>query len=162
MIYSDSALTEKTAILKSTFDKSEPFIIDADAGLSRTRYAREAAGLAYDSAETFNALLPDYHDRYSLKSINEVDFYPFLTPEEQYTYWFKSIPAIHYTFCPEKTYLDLHRIIKDKNHVILTTNTSGKFFNSSFNTNKIYFAGKNWPSFNSRTSCNDELYNNII
>jgi hypothetical protein len=64
LIYSDTTLTEKIAILKTALDKAEALIIGAGSGLSRTRYAREAAGLDYDNADTFNALFPGYHDRY--------------------------------------------------------------------------------------------------
>ncbi|MDR1173931.1 MAG: hypothetical protein LBK83_00495 [Treponema sp.] len=68
-------------------NRADVIIIGAGAGLSRARYAREAAGLAYDNADTFNALFPGYHGRYGLKTISEADFYPFPTAEEQYT-WF--------------------------------------------------------------------------
>jgi hypothetical protein len=158
----DTAWTEKTTIFKTAIDKAEAFIIGAGADLSRTRYAREAAGLAYDNTDTFNTLLRGYYDRYGLKTITEADFYPFPSPEEQHAYWFKSISTMRYDFPSGKPYPDLHRIIKDKNHVILTTNTDGQFFKSGFDTDKICFIRKNWLSFNSRTSCNDELYHNII
>jgi NAD-dependent SIR2 family protein deacetylase len=95
MIYFDTTLTEKTAVLKIAIDKAEALIIGTGAGLSA------AAGLAYDNADTFNALFPGYQDRYGLKTISEADFYPFPTPEEQYAYWFKSISAIRYAFPPE-------------------------------------------------------------
>ncbi|MDR2632265.1 MAG: hypothetical protein LBC51_01400 [Treponema sp.] len=78
MIYSNTTLAEKTAILKTTIAEVEAIIIGA--GLS------SAAGLAYDNADTFNALFPGYHDRYGLKTISEADFYHFPTPEEQYAY----------------------------------------------------------------------------
>jgi hypothetical protein len=73
MVYSDAALPKKVEILKSALDKAEALIIGAGAGLSRTRYAREAAGLPYDNADTFNTLFPGYHDRYGLKNIDEID-----------------------------------------------------------------------------------------
>jgi NAD-dependent SIR2 family protein deacetylase len=154
MIYSNTTLTKKTAVLKAALDKTEALIIGAGVGLST------AAGLAYDNADTFNALLPGYHDRYGLKTINEADFYQFPTPEEQYTYWLKSIAAIRYNFPPGKPYLDLHRIIKDKNHVILTTNTDGQFFKSGFDTDKICFPQGDLSYFQCSKPCNDELYPN--
>jgi hypothetical protein len=54
MVYSNIPMLKKTEILKTAIDKSEAIIIGAGAGLSRARYAREAAGLAYDNADTFN------------------------------------------------------------------------------------------------------------
>jgi NAD-dependent SIR2 family protein deacetylase len=142
---------EKTKI---ALDKSEALIFGAGSGLS------SAAGLDYDSADTFNALFPGYHDRYGLQSINEVDFYSFPTPEEQYAYWLRSIAAIRYGFPPGRPYLDLHRIIKDKNHVILTTNTDGQFFKSGFDTDKICFPQGDLSYFQCSKPCTDELYPN--
>jgi NAD-dependent SIR2 family protein deacetylase len=154
MVYSDTPLTQKVDILKTALDKAEALIIGAGAGLSA------AAGLAYDNADTFNALFPGYHDRYNLQSINEADFYQFPTPEEQYAYWLRSISAIRYNYPPGKPYLDLHRIIKDKNHVILTTNTDGQFFKSGFDTEKICFPQGDLSYFQCSKPCTDELYPN--
>jgi NAD-dependent SIR2 family protein deacetylase len=148
MIYSDTTLTEKTAVFKTALDKTEALIIGAGAGLS------SAAGLAYDNADTdtFNTLFPGYHGRYGLKTISEADFYQFSTPEEQYAYWLRSISAIRYNFPSGKPYLDLYRIIKDKNYVILTTNTDGLFLRSYFHAIKICFP-KNDPGFLSIFIC---------
>jgi NAD-dependent SIR2 family protein deacetylase len=143
-----------TAAIKSSIEKSEALIIGAGAGLSA------AAGLACDNAKTFNALFPGYHDRYGLKTINEADFYRFPAPEEQYAYWFRYISAIRYNHPPGKPYLDLYRITKDKNHVILTTNTDGQFFKSGFDTEKICFPQGDLSFFQCSKPCNDELYPN--
>jgi hypothetical protein len=59
-------------IIKTAFGKTKALIIGAGSGLSRTRCAREAAGLPYDNADTFNTLFPGYHDRYGLKTISEI------------------------------------------------------------------------------------------
>jgi NAD-dependent SIR2 family protein deacetylase len=154
MVYSDTDLTKKIGILKNSLEKAEAIIIGAGSGLS------SAAGLAYDNAGAFNTLFPGYHDRYGLKTISEADFYPFPTPEEQYAYWVKSIAAIRYDFPPGKPYLDLHRIVKDKNHVILTTNTDGQFSKSDFDTGKICFPQGDLSFFQCSTPCTDERYPN--
>jgi NAD-dependent SIR2 family protein deacetylase len=154
MVYTDTSLTAKTAILKTALDKAEALIIGAGAGLS------SAAGLAYDNADTFNALFPGYHDRYGHKTINDANFYQFPTPEEQYAYWIRYISAIRYDFPPGKPYRDLYRIIKDKYHVILTTNTDGQFFKSGFDPEKIRFPQGDLSYFQCSKPCNDELYPN--
>jgi NAD-dependent SIR2 family protein deacetylase len=154
MVYSDTTLTEKTAVIKTALDNAEAIIIGVGAGLSA------AAGLAYDNTDTFNALFPDYHDRYSLKTISEADFYNFSTPEEQYAYWVRNIAAIRYDYPPGKPYLDLCCIIRDKNHVILTTNTDGQFFKSGFDTGKICFPQGDLSFFQCSKPCTDELYLN--
>jgi NAD-dependent SIR2 family protein deacetylase len=154
MVYSNTDFTKKIDILKNSLDKAEALIIGAGSGLS------SAAGLAYDNADTFNTLFPGYHDRYGIKTISEADFYPFPTPEEQYAYWVKSIAAIRYDFPPGKPYLDLHRIVKGKNHVILTTNTDGQFLKSGFDLEKICFPQGDLAYFQCSTPCSDERYPN--
>ena len=154
MVYCNIDLTQKTEILKTALDKTEALIIGAGAGLS------SAAGLDYDNADTFNAIFPGYHDRYGMRSINEADFYQFPTQEEQYAWWVRNISVIRYDCPPGKPYLDLHRIVKDKNHVILTTNTDGQFFKSGFDTEKICFPQGDLSYFQCSTPCTDELYPN--
>ncbi|MDR3173118.1 MAG: Sir2 silent information regulator family NAD-dependent deacetylase, partial [Treponema sp.] len=154
MIYPDSNIAESLNLLKASLGKTEALIIGAGAGLSA------AAGLPYDNADIFNALFPGYHGRYGLKNIDEADFYPFPTPEEQYAYWVRHISAIRYNYPPGKPYLDLHRIVKDKNHVILTTNIDGQFFKSGFDTEKICFPQGDLSFFQCSTPCTDELYPN--
>ncbi|MDR1324967.1 MAG: hypothetical protein LBK00_02905 [Treponema sp.] len=146
--------TEIYQKIKTALDKTEAIIIGAGAGLSA------AAGLAYDNTDTFNTLFPGYHDRYGLKTINEADFYRFPTPEEQYAYWVKSIAAIRYGYPPGKPYLDLYRIVKDKNHVILTTNTDGQFIKSGFDPEKICFPQGDLSFFQCSIPCTDERYSN--
>jgi NAD-dependent SIR2 family protein deacetylase len=154
MVYSDTGLAKKVDILKTALDKTEALFIGSGAGLSA------AAGLAYNNADTFNTLFPGYNDRYGLKTINEADFYQFPTPEEQYAYWVKSIAAIRYDFPPGKPYLNLHHIIKDKNYIILTTNTDGQFLKSGFDLNKICFPQGDLSYFQCSKPCNDERYPN--
>jgi NAD-dependent SIR2 family protein deacetylase len=154
MIHHDGDVAENTKILKTAIEKAEALIIGAGAGLSAT------AGLDYDDAVTFNTLFPGYHDRYGLKTINEADFYQFPTPEEHYAYWARHICAIRYNFPAGKPYLDLHRIIKDKNYVILTTNTDGQFFKSGFDPDKICSPQGDLAFFQCSKPCSDELYSN--
>jgi NAD-dependent SIR2 family protein deacetylase len=65
LIYSNTTLAKKAAIIKTALDKSEAFIIGTGASLSA------AAGLTYGNADTFNTLFSGCHDRYDLKTIND-------------------------------------------------------------------------------------------
>jgi NAD-dependent SIR2 family protein deacetylase len=105
-----------------------------------------------------NTLFPGCQNRYGLNSINEADFYQFPTPAEQYAWWVRNIAATRYDYPPGKPYLDLRRIIKDKNHIILTTNTDGQFLNSGFDTEKICFPQGDLAFFQCSTPCSDEYY----
>jgi hypothetical protein len=135
----------KVNILKAALDKIEALVIGTGDDLS------VAVGLAYDNADTFNALFHGCHDRYGLKTISEADFYQFPAPEEQYAYWPKYIAVIRYDFLPGKPYNDLCRIIKVKNHVIITANTDWQFFDSGLDTGKICFPQLDLPFSNDQS-----------
>jgi NAD-dependent SIR2 family protein deacetylase len=115
MAYPEINLDLQTAILKTTLNKADLTIIGAGSGLST------ATGLLYDDFDTFNTWFPGYYEHYDLRSINEVAFYQFPTPEEQYAWWARFISAIRYRYPPGKPYLNLHRIIKNKNYSVIIT-----------------------------------------
>jgi NAD-dependent SIR2 family protein deacetylase len=154
MINTDASITEKTAVIKTALDQAEAVIIGAGSGLSN------AAGLRYDDAGFFNTTFPGYHDRYGLQTTSKADFYPFPTPEEQYAYWVRHISVIRYQYPPGTPYLDLYRIIKDKNHFILTINTDGQFLKSGFNPEKICSPQGDLAFFQCSKPCNDTIYPN--
>jgi hypothetical protein len=153
----DATWVEKTTILKTTFEKTEALIISVDISFARKRYKREAARLANDNADTFNAFFPTCYDRYGLQSINEVDFYSFSTTEGEYDNWFESISTIRNTFPLGKPYRDLCCIVKKRNCATFTTNTDGQLFKFDFDEDKICFPqGESaWSRYS--TLCNSEL-----
>ncbi|GHV14068.1 hypothetical protein FACS189491_09900 [Spirochaetia bacterium] len=149
-----STLTQKKAILKTALKEVDTIIIGAGSGLST------AAELRYDDANFFTATFPGYREHYGLRTINEADFYPFPTPEEQYAYWARLISAIRYNYPAGKPYLDLHNIIRDKTYFILTTNTDGQFQKVGFPPEKICTPQGDLAFFQCSKPCTDELYPN--
>ena len=154
MLYFDTSLTLQTIVLKTAIDQTEAVIIGAGSGLSN------AAGLRYDDTDFFNATFPGYQDRYGLHTINEADFYQFPTPGEQYAWWTRLISVIRYQYPPGKPYLDLHRIIRYKNHFVLTTNTDGQFQKAGFNPENICTPQGDLAFFQCSKPCNDTIYPN--
>jgi NAD-dependent SIR2 family protein deacetylase len=154
MTYLDTGTTQQTVVLKTALDKAEAVIIGAGSGMSN------AGGLRYDDTGFFNATFPGYQDCYSLRTINEADFYRFPKPEEQYAYWTRLISAIRYNHPPGKPYHDLHCIIKDKNHFILTTNTDGQFQKAGFCPENICTPQGDLAFFQCSKPCNDTIYPN--
>jgi NAD-dependent SIR2 family protein deacetylase len=154
MINTDTGITEKIAAMKTALDKAEAVLIGAGSGLSN------AAGLRYNDTGFFNATFPGYQDRHGLRTINEADFYQFPTAGEQYAYWIRLISAIRYNHPPGTPYLDLYRIIKDKNHFVLTTNTDGQFQKAGFDPENICTPQGDLAFFQCSKSCNDTIYPN--
>ncbi|GHU15741.1 hypothetical protein FACS189450_00910 [Spirochaetia bacterium] len=149
-----STLTQKKAILKTAIGQADAIIIGAGSGLST------GAGIRYDDTGFFNATFPGYHTRYGLRTINEADFYQFPASEDQYAYWTRLISAIRYNHPPGKPYLDLHRIIRDKDYFVLTTNTDGQFQKAVFNLDNICTPQGDLAFFQCSKPCDDAIYPN--
>jgi NAD-dependent SIR2 family protein deacetylase len=144
--------TEICQKIKTSLDKAEALIIGAGAGLSA------ASGLLYDDTDTFNKWFPGYHDRYGLQTINEIMFYHFPTREEYYAFWIRLISTIRYNHPAGKPYLDLHRILHDKEYFILTTNTDGQFLKAGFPPEKLCTPQGDYTYFQCSLPCNTELH----
>jgi NAD-dependent SIR2 family protein deacetylase len=154
VFYSDSNLTSKVTTIKTAIEKADLIIIGVGSGLS------SAAGLLYDDFATFAAWFPGYHEHYGLHNSNEAIFYHFPSFEEYYAFWSRFIFTVRYKYPAGKPYLDLYRIIKDKNHFILTTNTDGQFLKASFNPEKICTPQGDYAFFQCSQPCNNKIYHN--
>ena len=135
-------------------DQSELIIIGAGSGLS------SASGLSFDDAVTFNTLFPSYRKRYGLQTINQALFNKFSIPEEQYAFWTHLIAKVRYDHPVGKPYLDLHRIMENKKHFIITTNTDGQFPKSGFLPDNLCTTQGDLAFFQCSRPCNTEIYHN--
>jgi len=154
MMYSDTVFTTQIDQLKAAIVQAELIIIGAGSGLS------SASGLRYDDFDTFNTLFPNYHERYGIQTINEASFFQFPTQEEQYAFWARFISAIRYNFSTGKPYKDLHKIVRGKPYLVLTTNTDGQFLNSGFSHDKICSPQGDLAYFQCSRPCNNIIYPN--
>jgi NAD-dependent SIR2 family protein deacetylase len=154
MIYSNIRFAEKIAMIKAAIAKADFILIGAGSGLSA------AAGLSYDDFATFAAWFPGYHEHYGLHNSNEAIFYHFPTFKEYYAFWSRFISKVRYKHPTGKTYLDLYRIINDKKHFILTTNTDGQFLKAGFESEKICTPQGDYAFFQCSRPCNNKIYHN--
>jgi NAD-dependent SIR2 family protein deacetylase len=154
MTYSDIHLTEKIDIIKTTIAKAELIIIGAGSGLSA------ATGLSYDDPDTFAAMFPGYNEHYGLHTINETSFFHFPTPEEYYAFWANFISKVRYKYPAGNPYLDLYRIVKNKNYFTLTINTDGQFLKAGFAPRKICTPQGDCAFFQCSRPCNNKIYHN--
>jgi len=150
----DSNLTTQVGQLKAAIEQAKLIIIGAGSGLS------SASGLRYDDFIFFNALFPNYHERYGLQTINEALFFHFPTSEELYAFWARFISGVRYNFPAGKAYKDLYKIVQYKPYFILTTNTDGQFLKSGFNHDKIFSPQGDLAYFQCSRPCNYIIYPN--
>ena len=140
--------------IRTALEEADAILIGAGAGLSA------AAGLLYLDSGTFNRWFPGYHERYGLRCICEAAFFPFPTPEEFYAYWARHISAIRFRHPPGKPYLDLHSVVKGRNHFVLTTNVDGQFVKAGFDPARVCTPQGDYGFFQCAAPCSDDLYPN--
>jgi NAD-dependent SIR2 family protein deacetylase len=154
MIYSNTSLQANTAIIKTALEKADLVVVGAGAGLSTS------AGIRFNDEAVFAAWFPGYRERYALRTINEAYFTPFPTLEEQYAFWSRFISRSRYQHPAGKPYLDLYRILQNKNHFILTTNTDGQFLKAGFSPEIICTPQGDYAFFQCSRPCNNKIYHN--
>lgn len=101
--------------LKNEIKTADAVLIGAGAGLSTS------AGLTY-SGERFMKYFSDFHQKYGINDIYSGGFYPYDTLEEYWAWWSRHIYYNRYDTDAEKVYLDLLKLVEDKNYFVLTTN----------------------------------------
>ena len=128
-------------------------LIGAGAGLSA------AAGLDY-AGEVFRREFREWIDRYGITDLYSSSFYPFKTEEERWAYWAKHIWFARYR--PEATllYRQLHSLVKDKEHFIITTNVDGQFEKAGFAPDRIFATQGDYAFFQPASGSPKELYHN--
>ena len=154
LCHSKMNLSQQIHKLRSAIDQAELIIIGAGSGLS------SASGLSFDDTANFNTLFPSYRESYDLQTINQALFHKFSIPEEQYAFWTHLITKIRYNHPAEKPYLDLHRIMENKKHFIITTNIDGQFLKSGFLPDNLCTPQGALSFFQCSRPCNTEIYHN--
>jgi NAD-dependent SIR2 family protein deacetylase len=141
-------------IVKTAIDRADLILIGAGSGLS------SASGLLYNDFDTFTTWFPGYHEHYGSRSINGASFYQFPSPEEYYAYWSRFISKVRYKHPAGKPYLDLYRILENKDYFVITTNTDGQFLKSDFDPEKICTPQGDYAYFQCSRPCNSKVYRN--
>ncbi|MBR1558434.1 MAG: Sir2 silent information regulator family NAD-dependent deacetylase [Prevotella sp.] len=133
--------------------EADYILIGAGAGLSA------AAGLDY-AGEDFRKEFREWIDRYGITDLYTSSFYPFMTEEERWAYWAKHIWFARYR--PEATmlYRHLYRLVKNKEHFVITTNVDGQFEKSGFAPNNIFATQGDYAFFQPESGSPKELYHN--
>lgn len=139
--------------IKEILDNSDAIVIGAGAGISTS------AGLTY-SGKRFEDNFSDFIKKYEMEDMYTAGFYPFATQEEKWAYWSKHIFYNRYTVGETKVYLDLNKLIKNKNYFVLTTNVDHQFWLSGFPEERIFATQGDYGFFQCARACHNKLYNN--
>ncbi len=150
---STESYLEKIARLKQSIKDVEAIVIGAGAGLSAS------AGLFY-GGERFEKLCADYGAKYGFTDMYSGAFYPYETLEEFWGYFSKHIYYNRYEQELNDTYLNLLKLVEDKNYFVITTNVDHIFQNTGFDKERLFYTQGDYGLFQCSVPCHKMTYNN--
>lgn len=150
---STESFLQKIERLKNEIETADAIVIGAGAGMST------AAGLSY-SGERFMKYFSDFHKMYGIRDMYSGGFYPFDTLEEYWAWWSRHIYYNRYAVEPGKPYIDLLRLIKDKNYFVITTNVDHQFQLAGFEKQRLFYTQGDYGLWQCSVPCHQKNYGN--
>lgn len=138
-------------------EAADAVIIGAGAGLST------AAGLTYSGprfTENFREFITKYGFE-AMPNMYSAGFYPFPTPEAMWGYWSKH--AWMNRIAPEAlpVYCQVHDLVADKPHFVLTTNVDHQFWKAGFADEEIFATQGDYGEIQCSVGCHDKVYDAV-
>ena len=147
------SFSDKTTLLAEKISSADAVIIGAGAGLSTS------AGFTY-SGERFSKYFSDFKEKYGFTDMYYGGFYPYKTLEEYWAYWSRYIYINRYTDAPKTVYADLLRLVKDKDHFVITTNVDHQFQKAGFDKKRLFYTQGDYGLFQCSKPCCNKTYDN--
>lgn len=144
---------DKILKIKQALTQADAIVIGAGAGLST------AAGLSYQG-EDFQEHFSDFIAKYHFQDMYTAGFYPFSTLEEYWAYWSRHIYYHRYDQPFRQTYLDLLKLVKDKNYFIITTNVDHQFQIHGFDHTRLFYTQGDYGLWQCSRPCHQQTYDN--
>lgn len=139
--------------LRKTLDQAETVLIGAGAGLSTS------AGFVY-TGERLERYFGDFVRKYHFRDMYSGGFYPFNTPQEHWAYWSRYIYINRYMNAPKPVYEDLFKLVKDKDHFVITTNVDHCFQKAGFDKRRMFYTQGDYGLWQCSKPCHMATYDN--
>jgi NAD-dependent SIR2 family protein deacetylase len=138
--------------------ESDHILIGAGAGLSA------AAGLNYKDLRLFQDWYPQFA-ALGYRNIWDAIVHHW-SPDEGnrkqfWAFWATHIQRIRYDAGPSKLYLDLHRLVRDKSHFVITINVDGQFKKARFDPHRMFTPQGDYGKFQCAKPCRNILHDNL-
>lgn len=154
------SITKSTENYRQQIDKlnnkiktADAVLIGAGAGLSTS------AGLTY-SGERFMKYFSDFHQNYGINDIYSGGFYPYETLEEYWAWWSRHIYYNRYDTDAGKVYLDLLKLVENKDYFVLTTNVDHQFQLAGFDKQRLFYTQGDYGLWQCSKPCHQKTYDN--
>lgn len=139
--------------IKKEIETADAVLIGAGAGMSAS------AGLTY-SGERFYRYFNDFHEKYGINDIYSGGFYPYDTPEEYWAWWSRHVYYNRYDLAPGQPYVELLRLVKDKEYFVLTTNVDHQFQLAGFVKKRLFYTQGDYGLWQCSNACHNKTYDN--
>lgn len=139
--------------IKELIKTSDAIIIGAGAGLST------AAGFEY-GGEYFLNNFKDMNQKYGYTDLYSASFHEFQNLKEKWGFWARFIYIERYKDGPKELYVDLLKLVKDKNYFVITTNVDHQFQLAGFNKERLFYTQGDYGLFQCSTPCHNKTYDN--
>lgn len=146
-------IDEQIENVREACRKADAIVIGAGAGLSN------AAGLSY-AGKRFDDNFKDFIYKYGMTDMYTAGFYPFETQEEKWAYWSRHILMNRYSAPVGKVYTDLLKLVKNKDHFVITTNVDHQFYKAGFDSERIWAVQRDYGKIQCARGCHNKLYDN--
>lgn len=137
--------------------ESDHLLIGAGAGLSAS------AGLNYQDPQIFKAWYPQFAElgyRCIWDTITHYWRADDANRRQFWAFWANHIQKIRYDAPPGSPYLDLHRLVREKPHFVITTNVDGQFRKAGFDPDRMFTPQGDYGKFQCAKPCRNILYDN--
>lgn len=149
----NDSFAQKIDRLNAALQDADSVLIGAGAGLST------AAGLTY-SGERFQKYFADFAAKYGIRDMYTGGFYSFPSPEETWAWWSRQILVNRYDVPAGKPYLDLLRLVQDKDYFVLTTNVDHQFQLAGFDKARLFYMQGDYGLWQCSKPCHPKTYDN--
>lgn len=139
--------------LKNEIKTADAVLIGAGAGLSTS------AGLTY-GGKRFMKYFSDFHKKYGINDIYSGGFYPYETLEEYWAWWSRHIYYNRYDTDAGKVYLDILKLVEDKDYFVLTTNVDHQFQLACFDKKRLFYTQGDYGLWQCAKPCHQKTYDN--
>lgn len=153
MSYGKGTREEQLARLKKEIETADAIVIGAGAGLSTS------AGLTY-SGERFDKFFFDFAKRFGIRDMYSGGFYPFPDDETRWAWWARHIYFNRYIDAPKPVYRELHKLVKDKDYFVITTNVDHQFQKAGIDKKCLFYTQGDYGLFQSVNPDIQKTYDN--
>lgn len=144
---------EQIELLSDFLLEADAVLIGAGAGLSA------CAGFSYDG-KRFRDHFDDFILKYGFTDMYSASFYPFERLEEHWAFWSRFISLNRYDAPVGLPYIDLLKLVSNKDYFVLTTNVDHQFQKAGFEKQRLFYTQGDYGLWQCSVPCCQRTYEN--